>query len=78
MNKVQTLIQELQVKGWSTTAIARGVGVHYDTVRRWRSGGQRPDNENAVMIVLRQMLDQALPKRPYNMTNRQPKIKRSK
>jgi DNA-binding transcriptional regulator YiaG len=74
MNEVERIIEQLRAKGWSTTAIARGVGVHYDTVRRWRSGGQRPDNENAVMIVLRQMLDRPLPKRPYNRTNRQPKF----
>jgi transposase-like protein len=78
MNEVPGIIQELQAKGWSATAIARGLGVTYDTVRRWRSGAQHPNNVNAVMIVLRQMLDQPVPKRPYVMTAERAKVKRDK
>jgi transposase-like protein len=78
MTEVQRLIRELRGKGWSVAAIARGLDVHYETIRRWYSGGRQPYHRHAVTVVLRQMLTQPVPRRPYVMTGRREKSKRDK
>jgi hypothetical protein len=70
MTEVQELIQQLHTRGWSLSAIARGLGVTYESIRRWQAGTRRPENITAVTIVLRQMFDQDPPKRPYGMASR--------
>jgi transcriptional regulator with XRE-family HTH domain len=68
MIEAQQLIRELKAKGWSTSAIGRGIGVTDESIRRWESGKTRPENQTAVTVVLRQMLGQPVPKRPYVRT----------
>jgi transcriptional regulator with XRE-family HTH domain len=63
--EVQKLLEELSSKGWTLAAIAKELGVDYSTVYRWRRGRHRPDNLNAVTIVLRQMIETSAPKRTY-------------
>ena len=65
MNEIQQLIRELQAKGWTVAAIARGVGIDYSTATRWRSGVTVPDNQLAVNLLLRQLLEQPVPQRRY-------------
>jgi transcriptional regulator with XRE-family HTH domain len=65
MTEVQEVIEKLRAKGWTTTAIARGVGVTDVTLHRWRRGENVPGNVFLVMRALRQLLDQPVPRRRY-------------
>jgi transcriptional regulator with XRE-family HTH domain len=78
MIEAQRLIRELKAKGWSTSAIGRGIGVTDESIRRWWSGKTRPENLTAVTMALRQLLDQPVPKRPYVRTARREKSKTDK
>jgi transcriptional regulator with XRE-family HTH domain len=65
MTEAQQLIQELNDKGWTTASIARGLGVSENTVHRWRSGERHPENVFGVVLALRQLLEQPVPRRRY-------------
>ena len=51
------MISRLETKGWTQAAIARAVGVSYNTVQKWKAGNRRPANYQAVLGLL-ESLDQ--------------------
>ena len=65
MNDAQEKLAELSIAGWSMAAVADELGVHHNTVLRWRSGTRNPENIRPILIVM----DSLLKKRP-------PKLKR--
>jgi transcriptional regulator with XRE-family HTH domain len=65
MTEVQEIIGELRARGWSVAAIGRGIGITDESIRRWWSGKHQPENRQPVLLALRQLLDQPVPKRPY-------------
>ena len=52
MNAVQVMIASLEGKGWTQAAIARAVGVSYNTVQKWKAGDRYPSNAKAVLQML--------------------------
>ncbi len=65
MTEIQELIDQLRQKRWTMAAIARALGVRQSTVHRWYRGSYVPDNQVAVRLALRQLLEQPVPKRKY-------------
>jgi DNA invertase Pin-like site-specific DNA recombinase len=63
--EIQEIIQKLQAKGWSVSAIGRAMGVSHITVWRWITGSRHPENAVAVAVTLRRLQRKPVPKRPY-------------
>lgn len=53
--ETQALIALLRADGWHMTALAKSIGVSYQTVYRWAKG-QRSANPKAVNETLRRLL----------------------
>ena len=52
MNTVQEKLSDLEEKGWTLAAIASEVGVHYNTVQKWKAGDRFPSTTKAVLQSL--------------------------
>ena len=52
MNDVQEKIAGLQSQGWSLAALADELGVHHNTVKRWRSSDRYPENVKPVLMAM--------------------------
>ena len=52
MDDVQDVVAALVNKGWSLAAIADELGVHAETVMRWKAGTHQPTNAKPVILVL--------------------------
>lgn len=64
MNAVQTLISQLEGKGWTLAAVADEVGVTVNAVEKWKVGDRYPANSKAVLTVLASLLERKrIPKR---------------
>ena len=55
MAEIQTLLAQLQDKGWTVAAIADELGMARHSVAGWKAGNHRPANVRAVEIVLEQL-----------------------
>lgn len=75
MNDVQQVLADLQGRGWTLSAIADEVGVHRETVIRWRGGHHYPTNARPVVSALEGLLKRKrIPKkRRYTKTPPAPK-----
>ena len=49
MNEVQVIIARLEANGWTQAAMAREVGVTYNTVQKWKAGDRKPSNYQVVL-----------------------------
>ena len=49
MNAAQVMIAKLEDKGWTQAAIARELGVSYNTVQKWKAGDRKPSNYQVVL-----------------------------
>ena len=56
MVELDELLADLEAKGWSQAALARELGVHWNTIWRWRNGLQSPANSVSVVRQLRELL----------------------
>ena len=56
MNDVQILLREMQIRGWTSTAIAEELGVTNITVYNWQSGSRYPENKREVLNELDQLM----------------------
>ncbi len=64
MNDVQEALARLQEKGWTIAAIADELGVHRETVSRWRSATSYPDLSRPTLMALEMLAKrQRVPKR---------------
>ena len=64
MDDVQVVVRALVDRGWSLAAIADELGVHAETVMRWKAGSHQPTNTKPVILVLEGLLKrQRVPKR---------------
>ena len=52
MNDVQEKLGELETKGWTIAAVATEIGVHRETVSRWKAGATYPINVMPVILAL--------------------------
>src|SRR5919106_1486300 len=64
MEEIKKMIEELLARGWTTAALSDELGVSRDTVYRWRSGRNPPENPKLVALGLsRLLLRRRIPKR---------------
>ncbi len=58
LNAVQTIIAQLEEKGWSLAAIADSdeLRVHYSTVGMWKAGARYPRPDKPVIDALNHLL----------------------
>ena len=49
MSQIQVIIARLEAKGWTQAAIARELGVAYNTVQKWKAGDRKPSNYQVVL-----------------------------
>ncbi len=52
MNDIQLRIVQLQEKGWTLAAIARGLNVTVNAVEKWKAGNRYPANSKAILMLL--------------------------
>ena len=58
------IVAALVDKGWSLAAIADELGVHAETVMRWKAGSHQPTTAKPVILALEGLLKrQRVPKR---------------
>ncbi len=55
-SEIQTLIAQLNAKGWTYSAIADELGSDYRTLWQWRTGRFTPANSKAIALALRHLL----------------------
>ncbi len=55
-SEIQTLIAQLNAKGWTYSAIADELGSDYRTLWQWRTGRFAPANSKAIALALRHLL----------------------
>ena len=57
MNDVQTLIKQLEDKGWTLAALADEMGLSSVTVNRWKAGARIPQTEVSIRFHLTALLE---------------------
>ncbi|MDO8750672.1 MAG: helix-turn-helix transcriptional regulator [Dehalococcoidia bacterium] len=73
MEEVQQLLRELERNGWTIAAIADEMGVHRETVARWKAGTRSPHNVVGVMVLLERLRKrQRIPKKRRYVGKRTP------
>ena len=55
-SEIQTLIAQLNAKGWTYSAIADELGSDYRTLWQWRTGRFTPAHSKAIALALRHLL----------------------
>ncbi len=64
MNEVQSMLKELNDKGWTDAAIADELEVSHMTVFRWQKGLRSAQNSRSVLYSLNALLERKrIPKR---------------
>ena len=69
--EIPAVISTLMLKGWSRSALARELGVDYDSVLRWGTGKGLPANVKVVGAALEGLLSKTPPKKLARGTARQ-------
>jgi DNA-binding transcriptional regulator YiaG len=73
MEEIRKMIEELLARGWTTAALSEELGVSRDTVYRWRSGRNPPENPKLVALGLIRLLHRRrVPKRKRYTRKRNP------
>ena len=55
VNAVLVRITDLEKRGWTLAAIARELGVSYNTVQKWKAGDRKPSNSRLVLEKLEEL-----------------------
>ena len=55
MNDSQSILAELEDKGWTLAAIADELKVSHNAVEKWKAGDRYPRNAKAVIMALDQL-----------------------
>ena len=68
MNDIQSMLVDLQKKGWTLSALADELGLTPNAIEKWKAGDKYPNNAKAVLMLLDQLLRRKrIPKqRRYN------------
>jgi orotate phosphoribosyltransferase-like protein len=70
MPEIQRKIEELEARGWTLAAIARELEVSWDSVHRWKTGRNPPENPKLVDMGLSRLLQRRrIPKRKVYKRN---------
>jgi AraC-like DNA-binding protein len=73
MEEIKKMIEELLARGWTIAALSDELAVSRDTVYRWRSGRNPPENPRLVALGLSRLMHRRrIPKRKRYTRKRNP------
>ena len=56
MNDVQVELEKLAANRWTMAAVATELGIHRETVSRWKAGATYPDVPGPILVALRSLV----------------------